>query len=280
LKIFKNNIDLFQWKKNNTNKKIGLIPTMGALHKGHLSLVKAAKKECEEIVVSIFINKLQFGPDEDFKNYPRTLEKDISLLKKEKINVLYLPSPKEMYPQQMSFQINEVNISQYLEGACRPDFFSGVLMVVLKLFNLVQPTHVYFGQKDIQQLCVIKKMISELNFPIIMRGCKTIRDKNGLAMSSRNQYLSIPEKEDASIIYKILKKSEYLINKGEKINNVKTYIKRKLTNEKIKIDYISIADINTFKELDVLNKNIKIVISVAVWYSSIRLIDNIIIEKK
>ena len=166
---------------------------MGALHKGHLSLIKAAKKECDEVVVSIFINKLQFGPDYDFKKYPRTLEKDIAHLKKEKINVLYLPDQKEIYPQQISFQINEVNMSQYLEGAYRPGFFSGVLMIVLKLFNLVQPTHVYFGQKDIQQLCIIKKMISELNFPILMKSCKTIREKNGLAMSSRNKYLSIPE---------------------------------------------------------------------------------------
>jgi pantoate--beta-alanine ligase len=280
LKIFKNNIDLFQWKKKNKNKNIGFIPTMGALHKGHLSLVKAAKKECNEVVVSIFVNKLQFGPDEDFKKYPRTLEKDIALLKKEKINVLYLPNPKEMYPQQISFQINEVNISRYLEGAYRPGFFPGVLMIVLKLFNLVQPTHVYFGQKDIQQLCIIKKMISELNFPILMKSCKTIREKNGLAMSSRNKYLSIPEKEEASIIYKALKKSEYLINKGEKINNVKTYIKRKLTNDKIIVDYISISDINTFKELNVFKKNINIVICIAVRYGSVRLIDNIIIHKK
>ena len=280
MKIFKNNIDLFQWKKKNKNKNIGFIPTMGALHKGHLSLVKAAKKECDEVVVSIFINKLQFGPDEDFKKYPRTLETDIALLKKEKINVLYSPNSEQIYSEQSSFQINEVNISKYLEGASRPNFFSGLLIVVLKLFNLVQPTHVYFGQKDIQQLCLIKKMISELNFPILMRACKTIREKNGLAMSSRNQYLSILEKEDASIIYKTLQKSAQLINKGEKINNIKNYIKRKLTNDKIKVDYISIADMNTFQELNIFNKHINVVISVAIWYGPVRLIDNIIIKKK
>ena len=277
MKIFKKNIDLLKWK--NKNKNIGFIPTMGALHKGHLSLVKASKKECKKTIVSIFINQLQFGPDEDFKKYPRTLEKDIALLKKEKIDVLYIPNPKEIYPQKISFQINEVNISQYLEGAARPGFFSGVLMVVLKLFNLVQPTHVYFGQKDIQQLCVIKKMISELNLPIKMREGKTIRESNGLALSSRNQYLSKAEKEDASVIYKTLKKSEYLINSGEEINTIKTYIKRKLTNYKMKIDYISIADMDTFQELNMLNKNISIVISVAVWFSTIRLIDNVIIQK-
>jgi len=280
LKIFKNNIDLFQWKKKNKNKNIGFVPTMGALHEGHLSLVNAAKKECDEVVVSIFINKLQFGPDEDFTKYPRTLETDIALLKKEKINVLYIPDSEQMYSEQSSFQINEVTISKYLEGVSRPNFFSGLLIVVLKLFNLVQPTHVYFGQKDIQQLCVIKKMISELNFPILMRACKTIREKNGLAMSSRNQYLSILEKEDASIIYKTLQKSAQLINKGEKINNIKNYIKRKLTNDKIKVDYISIADMNTFQELNIFNKHINIVISLAIWYGSVRLIDNIIIQKK
>jgi pantoate--beta-alanine ligase len=277
LKIFKKNIDLLKW--NVKNKNIGFIPTMGALHEGHLSLIRTSKKECEKTIVSIFVNKLQFGPDEDFKKYPRTLETDLALLKKEKIDVLYIPNPKEMYPQKPSFQINEVNVSQYLEGATRPDFFSGVLMVVLKLFNLIQPTHVYFGQKDIQQLYIIKKMLSELNFPIKMREGKTIRESNGLALSSRNKYLSKAEKEEASVIYKTLKKSEQLINSGEEINTIKTYIKKRLTNHKMKIDYISIADIDTFQELNTLNRRISIVISVAVWFSTIRLIDNVIIQK-
>ena len=277
MKIFKKNIDLLKW--NVKNKNIGFIPTMGALHEGHLSLIRTSKKECEKTIVSIFVNKLQFGPDEDFKKYPRTLEIDLALLKKEKIDVLYIPNPKEMYPQKPSFQINEVNVSQYLEGATRPDFFSGVLMVVLKLFNLIQPTHVYFGQKDIQQLYIIKKMLSELNFPIKMREGKTIRESNGLALSSRNQYLSKAEKEEASVIYKTLKKSEQLINSGEEINTIKTYIKKRLTNHKMKIDYISIADIDTFQELNTLNRRISIVISVAVWFSTIRLIDNVIIQK-
>ena len=277
MKIFKKNIDLLKW--NVKNKNIGFIPTMGALHEGHLSLIRASKKECEKTIVSIFVNKLQFGPDEDFKKYPRTLETDLALLKKEKIDVLYIPNPKEMYPQKPSFQINEVNVSQYLEGATRPDFFSGVLMVVLKLFNLIQPTHVYFGQKDIQQLYIIKKMLSELNFPIKMREGKTIRESNGLALSSRNKYLSKAEKEEASVIYKTLKKSEHLINSGEEINTIKTYIKKRLTNHKMKIDYISIVDIDTFQELNTLNRRISIVISVAVWFSTIRLIDNVIIQK-
>ncbi|MDB4126112.1 pantoate--beta-alanine ligase [Candidatus Marinimicrobia bacterium] len=277
MKIFKKNIDLLKW--NVENKNIGFVPTMGALHEGHLSLIRNSKKECEKTIVSIFVNKLQFGPDGDFKKYPRTLERDLALLKKEKIDALYIPNPKEMYPQKPSFQINEVNVSQYLEGAARPDFFSGVLMVVLKLFNLIQPTHVYFGQKDIQQLYIIKKMLSELNFPIKMREGKTIRDSNGLALSSRNQYLSKAEKEEASVIYKTLKKSEHLINSGEEINTIKTFIKKRLTNHKMKIDYISIADIDTFQELNTLNRRISIVISVAVWFATIRLIDNIIIQK-
>lgn len=253
---------------------------MGSLHKGHLSLVKASKKKCEKTIVSIFVNKLQFGPDEDFKKYPRTLDKDIAILKKEKIDAVYIPGLKEIYPQKMSFQINEVNISQYLEGATRPDFFSGVLIVVLKLFNLIQPSHVFFGQKDIQQLCIIKKMIFEFNFPVKLIECKTIRERNGLAMSSRNQYLSKTEKEEAAIIYKVLKQSEILINGGEKINIIKAYIRKKLASDKIKIDYISIADINTFKELNIISKNVRIVISIALWFASVRLIDNIIIQKK
>ena len=280
MQIFKTNNQLKQWNKKKGNESIGFIPTMGSLHQGHLSLIKRAKKECDKIVVSIFVNKLQFSDGEDFNKYPRTLNTDIEFLQKEKVNVLYIPSTNDIYPKKPSFQINELNISQYLEGVSRPDFFSGVIMVVLKLFNLVEPSHVYFGEKDIQQMSVIKNMIEELNFPIKMNSCKTVRESNGLAMSSRNQYLSVKEKDDASIIYKTLKEGERLIKENSSINYIKKNIIDKLTYHNMKVDYVSIANIKTFQELTNLNINSDIVISIAVWYKSVRLIDNLIIYKK
>ena len=259
-------------------KTVGFIPTMGALHLGHLSLIRAAKNECEVVVVSIFVNKSQFGENEDFTKYPRTLKRDIELLKQQKIDGLFLPEHREMYPNNFSFQINELNISKKLEGKSRPDFFSGVLTIVLKLFNLVTPNFVYFGEKDIQQLYIVKKMISDLNLQITMRSCATIREKNGLAMSSRNQYLSDQEKEEATILYQALKKGEELIKKNEKIDYIKQKMSQMIKNQNMIIDYFSITSLETFKELE--NTIIKpIVISGAIYYNGVRLIDNVVVKK-
>ena len=214
MKIFKKKTELYQWNQAHSKQSIGFVPTMGALHQGHLSLVRAAKKECDQVVVSIFINKLQFGANEDFNQYPRPIEEDISQLKKEQVDVLFVPHQTDIYPNNFSFQIDEINISKKLEGVSRPDFFSGVMIVVLKLFNLVQPTFVYFGEKDIQQLCVIKKLIENFNFPITLRACPTVREQTGLAMSSRNNYLSKNDKKDAAILYRTLKKGKFLIKDG------------------------------------------------------------------
>ena len=156
MKIFKTKAQLRQWRKTLSNKSIGFVPTMGALHTGHLSLIKASKNKCQKTVVSIFVNKLQFGPNEDFNKYPRVIEKDISLLENEKIDVLFCPEPEEIYPNHLSFEINETKIINKLEGKSRPGLFVGVCLIVLKLFNIVQPNRVYFGEKDIQQLYIIK----------------------------------------------------------------------------------------------------------------------------
>lgn len=256
---------------------MGFVPTMGALHFGHLCLVRKAKNESEIVIASIFVNKLQFAPNEDFRTYPRTLEKDIELLRNEEVDVLFLPDHDEIYPNNISFKIDELNISKKLEGIFRPDFFSGVITVVLKLFNLVQPNFVYFGEKDIQQLCIIKKMIEDFNYPITMRACTTVREKNGLALSSRNTYLSNSEKEEASILYKTLKCGEELIKKNENIDYIKEEMKNLVTNQNIVIDYLSIADLNTFEEVD--NSIIRpIVISGALYYKKVRLIDNVVIN--
>ena len=277
MKILKTKSELYQWQTTQLNESIGLVPTMGALHEGHLSLVRASKKECQKTVVSIFINKLQFGPNEDFNQYPRSIDQDVALLKNEKVDALFIPNQNEIYPDILSFQINETIISKKLEGASRPNFFSGVIMVVLKLFNLVQPSTAYFGEKDIQQLCIIKKMITDFDFPISLRSCPTIRDKNGLAMSSRNRYLSEQQKTEASILYKTLKKGELLIKEKKSINAIKEQLKNMIIKKNIKVDYITIVDINTFDEANNCNMR-PIVIAGAIYYQKIRLIDNIIIK--
>ena len=278
MKVLKKKSELFNWKKTINKKTIGFVPTMGALHLGHLSLIQEAKNECDLVVVSIFVNKLQFGPKEDFKQYPRTLEQDIKLLKQGRVDVLFLPDHDEIYPCNLSLQINELNISTKLEGASRPGFFSGVLMIVLKLFNLVKPNFVYFGEKDIQQLYIIKKMIEDLDFQITIRPCPTIRESSGLAISSRNQYLSEHEKKDASILYKTLKKGEELIKKNKKIDYIKQQMKELVTNKNVVIDYLSIASLENFEEAE--NSTVRpVVISGAIYYKDVRLIDNLIVKK-
>ena len=163
MKIFKTKFELHQWKKTLQNKSVGFVPTMGALHLGHLSLIRTSKKECQKTIVSIFVNKLQFGPDEDFNTYPRLINQDIKLLENENVDVLFCPEPAEIYPDDLSFEINETKITNELEGTSRPGFFSGVCIVVLKLFNIVQPNQAFFGEKDVQQLYVIQKMIKGEN---------------------------------------------------------------------------------------------------------------------
>ena len=184
-----------------TGRKIAFVPTMGALHLGHFSLIKTSIKSSTITIVSIFVNKLQFGPNEDFNNYPRTLEKDLNALKNMKVDAVFLPSHEELYDKSYSFNVSENNLSTNLEGAARPNFFNGVCTVVLKLFNIIRPTQSFFGQKDIQQLMIVKKMALDLNLNVKIVGCKTIRNSHGLAMSSRNQYLTNEEKLLAANIY-------------------------------------------------------------------------------
>ena len=251
---------------------------MGALHKGHLSLIKKSKEECKITIVSIFVNELQFDPDEDFEEYPRTLEADLKQLTQLKVDVVLIPKATEMYTKEFSVVINELQISQKLEGASRPGFFSGVTTVVSKLFNLVQPEKAYFGQKDIQQLQIIKKMVTDLNYPIKIVGCKTIREKNGLAMSSRNQYLSNKQKQEASILYNALKLGAQLYQKNINCSDIKKTMSTQIqTNPNIKIDYLSIADYQSFEELTANPIDGSIVISGAIFLDGVRLIDNIVI---
>lgn len=298
MKIFKTKAEFSQWRKTLLNKSIGFVPTMGALHAGHLSLIHASKKECQKTIVSIFVNKLQFGPNEDFNTYPRFIDNDIKLLTNEKVDALFCPEGEEMYPTDLSFEINETKIANELEGNARPNFFSGVCLIVLKLFNIVQPDYAYFGEKDFQQLFIIQKMIKDFNLPIKLKSCPTVREKNGLAMSSRNKYLSSTEKEEATILYQTLKKgAEFCLNKSEytrqvmKYNHEQTisFLKQDMkrwVEEKGKVDqevrsnricYIDIRDLHTFKKTKMLQGQ-KIIIVGAMYYKKIRLIDNIIVD--
>ena len=285
MKICNTISELNTWRNAVSTQNIGFVPTMGALHAGHLSLVEESKKQCAQTVVSIFVNELQFAPEEDFDKYPRTLEDDLSALKLLEVDVVFLPTAKEMYNENFSVVVNEINISKKLEGVSRPGFFAGVTTVVSKLFNLVQPSHAFFGQKDIQQLVIIKHMVHNLNYNIKVVGCDTIREKSGLAMSSRNQYLSAQQKEQSAIIYQALQLGKNMILKNQKYSTILHAMGKKIKEGKcLKVDYLSIADALFLDELsdqDSLGDMIiekSVVISCAVYCNEVRLIDNVVIH--
>ncbi|MDD2890281.1 MAG: pantoate--beta-alanine ligase [bacterium] len=268
------------------NISIGFVPTMGALHKGHISLIDIAKKHSRFVVVSIFVNPTQFGPKEDFNKYPRTLTKDLELLSEKKIDILFAPTDKEMYPKGYGTYIDVPDFSNKLCGKSRPTHFKGVCTIVAKLFNIVSPDIAVFGEKDAQQVVILKKMIKDLNFPTKIITGQIIREPNGLAMSSRNKYLTDKQKQNASIIYKTLRETANKINKGERnIPKLKKFIKdgilTKMTHSSpsensLKIDYIEIINKNNLQQPKTLKG--ECLIAVAVWYGKTRLIDNITVN--
>lgn len=271
---------LLSWR-NNTKDKIGFVPTMGAIHEGHLSLISSSKKYCDITIVSIFLNPKQFSKGEDLEDYPVNLQSDIKKLNEVEVDILFNPNISEIYPENFSSEIIENKISKILEGKSRPEFFSGVLTVIAKLFNIIRPHYAFFGNKDAQQLRVIKKFVLDFNYPIKIISCSTIREKNGLAMSSRNKYFNDKEKAELGIIYNALFASRKLLKNGERNSKIikKIINETLLTNSKITIDYISIADDLTLKEIkNYIDSNV--LISVAVYYKNIRLIDNFNYEFK
>ena len=246
---------------------------MGALHEGHLSLVKQSINQCNHTVVSIFLNGKQFSPDEDFEKYPRTLSEDVIKLESLNVDVLFLPKNNEIYPENYSTYIEENNLSIGLESTSRPHFFKGVLTVVLKLFNIIQPDFSFFGKKDIQQLRLVEKMVQDLNLQIVIIAGETIREKGGLAMSSRNTYLQKPD--GLGIIYETLKNAKNTIQGGERksstiYNQIHTSLK---TVPNLRVDYIEISNAKTLKSVEKIEQNI--IISLAVFVGEVRLIDNI-----
>ena len=261
-------------------KSMGLVPTMGYLHEGHLSLVKAAKKHTDVVVMSIFVNPIQFAPSEDFEKYPRDLKHDEEMARDAGVDVIFYPSVKEMYPENYATYVTVERLTKNLCGSSRPGHFSGVATVVAKLFNIVKPDVAYFGQKDMQQALIIKKMATDLNMDLEIKIMPIVREKDGLAMSSRNEYLSEAERKDAVVLHQSLKQAENLIRGGEKeakkiIRAIEETIKSKPT---AKIDYVAVVDTKELKDIKTISG--EVMIALAVSFGQTRLIDNITITVK
>lgn len=258
---------------------IGFVPTMGALHEGHLSLMRCAKKENDVVITSIFVNPTQFGPKEDFKKYPRNLKKDAKLCRKVGVDYIFAPEAKKMYPEGCKTYINvEGVLTEVLEGKIRPGHFSGVCTIVNKLFNIVLPDKAYFGKKDYQQLVVIKKMVSDLNMPVNIISCPTIREKDGLAMSSRNTYLDPQERIKAGVLNKMLLKARrYIVHGTWYVAKAKNMVKKIMKENNIKLDYVDIRDAENFETVKFAKKGC--VILLAARIGKTRLIDNVEVNK-
>lgn len=265
-----------KWRREGLS--IGLVPTMGYLHEGHRSLIDKAVKENDRIVVSIFVNPTQFGPNEDLSTYPRDIDRDKELCEKAGASIVFNPEPSEMYFNNASTYVDVENLTKGLCGAKRPGHFKGVCTIVSKLLNIVNPDKAYFGEKDAQQLAVIRRMVRDLNFDIEIIGCPIIREKDGLAKSSRNAYLSREERAAATILNKSLMEGKELLENGEiSAEVIKSKIKSEIDSELLaKIDYIEIVDKYTLEPV----RNIKssILISIAVFIGNTRLIDNFTFE--
>jgi pantoate--beta-alanine ligase len=263
---------------NSLPRPLGLVPTMGYLHEGHLSLVQQARKECASVVVSIFVNPTQFGPQEDLASYPRDLERDLSLLAGEGTNLVWMPSNEEMYPDGFQTWISVNEAASPLEGRMRPGHFRGVATVVAKLFNSVQPDSAYFGQKDAQQAAVLRQMVRDLNFPVEIVVCPIIREADGLALSSRNVYLNSEERKAAVVLSKALFAARDAFTSGERYGNKLREIMSGILAEEplARPQYVSCAHPDTLEELDFISGDA--LLSMAVFIGKTRLIDNVLLR--
>ena len=260
-------------------RPVGLVPTMGYLHPGHLSLVQRARRENASVVVSIFVNPTQFGPEEDLSAYPRDLTRDLAILKDEKVDLVFAPETSELYPPGMDTWVEVGAVSRRLEGAHRPGHFRGVATVVAKLFNVTSPTRAYFGQKDGQQAAVVKAMVRDLNMPVEIMVSPTVREDDGLAYSSRNSRLDPSERRAAVVLYRALRQAEKLWLAGEtRAAELKRRARTILEAEPLvqSIDYVSIADSNSMQELDLAMADA--MLSTAAWLGNVRLIDNVVLD--
>jgi len=257
-------------------KRIGVVPTMGYLHEGHLSLIRIARRHADVVVTTIFVNPTQFGTNEDFSRYPRDLERDKRLASSAGTDFLFVPETQEIYPRTYFTYVNVEELTAVLEGKSRPTHFRGVTTIVTKLFNITKPHVAVFGQKDAQQVAVIKQMVTDLHFDIEIVVAPIIREQDGLAMSSRNVYLSSTERADSAVLSQSLQRAQELIEQGERNSSVlMTEISNMILRKpSAQIDYISIADAITLRECTVLGTGMKILILLAVRFGATRLIDN------
>ena len=257
--------------------RVGFVPTMGYLHEGHLALIRRAREECDHVIVSIFVNPTQFGPKEDLSKYPRDLERDFRLIEPY-TELVWTPSAEEMYPKQYQTWVEVEALTHPLEGTMRPGHFKGVTTIVAKLFNGVQPHKAYFGQKDAQQVAVIRRMTLDLNFPIEIVVCPTTREADGLAMSSRNVYLDAEQRKAATVLFRSLNAAKDAYEKGERdAEQLRQTIKDAIIGEPLaEVQYVSCADYDSLEELDVIKG--KALLSMAVYFGKTRLIDNFVLE--
>ncbi len=260
------------------NGTVGLVPTMGYLHEGHLSLVSRAKAENQNVIVTIFVNPTQFGPNEDLSKYPRDLERDLNLLAPLGVDLVWTPSAEIMYPSGYQTWVEVEALTDPLEGAMRPGHFKGVTTIVAKLFNATQPHKAYFGQKDAQQVAVIRRMAVDLNFPLEVVVCPTQREADGLAMSSRNKYLNEAERKAATVLFRSLNAAKALYEAGERDGEkIRGKMKEVLEMEPLAtMQYVSCADYDSLTELDTITG--KTLLSMAVFLGKTRLIDNFVLE--
>ncbi len=271
-------IDAMKKLRQRLTEPVGLVPTMGYLHEGHLALVRQARAENPSVVVSIFVNPTQFGPQEDFDSYPRDTKRDLALLEEEGTDVVFIPSVAEMYPEQFNSWVEVGKVTERLEGASRPGHFKGVTTVCAKLFNIVQPTTAYFGQKDAQQAVVIRKMMTDLNMDLEIITLPTVREPDGLAVSSRNTYLNPDERQAAAVLYQALSLAQKLWLQGEKdAQRLRQEMIGLIQQQPLAtIDYVSVANAETLDKLDTVNP--PALVSLAVKIGTTRLIDNIVLE--
>jgi pantoate--beta-alanine ligase len=260
-------------------KRVGFVPTMGALHAGHLSLVRAARSRCDVVVVSIFVNPTQFGPNEDFSKYPRTFDSDCAMLEKEKADYVFHPSVEEMYPAHATTWVTVEGLSEKLDGGSRPGHFRGVTTIVSKLFHVVQPDMAFFGQKDAAQAAIIQKMVRDLDFDLEIVVCPTVREADGLAMSSRNAYLNPEQRRQATVLYRTLMRLQMLVDKGERKSETLIAAGKQLMAEEpsVRLDYLEIVDPDTLDPVTEIGRSG--LIAVAAWVGSTRLIDNIVVHE-
>jgi pantoate--beta-alanine ligase len=276
MKVLKT-VEEFRAERKKLEGPLGFVPTMGFLHDGHLSLVRAAHKDCRSVAVSIFVNPTQFGPNEDFAAYPRDMQADLDKLAAEKVDLIFNPEPQEFYPAGFQSWVTVEEITKPLEGEKRPGHFRGVATVVAKLFNVVQPDRAYFGQKDAQQAAVLRRMVKDLNFPLEIVTCPIRREPDGLAMSSRNTYLNAAERGAAVSLSRGLNAAKSAYETGERSAAIlRQLVKNELDKEPLaRVDYISCADAETLLELETVNR--PALLSMAVYIGKTRLIDNILL---